>query len=99
MRVQVNFIDLDDLESRIQFLFLRVVRASDAEGGEAARLSEEQLYSGFLHMGTVPPILFESDHWKRSVSSLLPSLLPSLPPSLSLSLPPSLPCKECARDG
>jgi len=36
----VTFTDLDDLESRISFLFLRVVRAAEVEGGEAARLGE-----------------------------------------------------------
>ena len=66
-RDMVNFTDLDDLENRIQFLFLRVVRAADVHGGEAARLSETQLYEGFLRMGTVPPILFEGHHWQRYV--------------------------------
>ena len=66
-RDMVNFTDLDDLENRIQFLFLRVVRAADLHGGEAARLSETQLYEGFLRMGTVPPILFEGHHWQRYV--------------------------------
>jgi hypothetical protein len=39
-RDMVTFTDLDDLESRISFLFLRVVRAAEVEGGEAARLGE-----------------------------------------------------------
>jgi len=63
----VNFIDLDDLEHRIVFLFMRVVRAAKVAGGEAARLDEAGMYQGFLGMGTVPPILFEKRHWERFV--------------------------------
>ncbi len=63
----VNFIDLDDLEHRILFLFLRVTKAAKVTGGESARLNENEMYQGFLGMGTVPPIFFEKPHWERYV--------------------------------
>ena len=64
----VNFVDLDDLEHRILFLFIRVTRAAKVTGGEAARLNENEMYQGFFGMGTVPPILFEKPHWERYVT-------------------------------
>ena len=43
--------DVDDLEKRITFLFLRIVRAADMTGGENTRLNHTNLYHGFLNLG------------------------------------------------
>mmetsp|Transcript_2003 Transcript_2003/g.4552 ORF Transcript_2003/g.4552 Transcript_2003/m.4552 type:complete len:822 (-) Transcript_2003:47-2512(-) len=61
--------DVDDLEKRITFLFLRIVRAADMTGGENTRLNHTNLYHGFLNLGCIPPIMFHRPHWEKYVES------------------------------
>jgi len=59
--------DVDDLEKRITFLFIRIVRAADLTGGENTRLNHTNLYHGFLNLGCIPPIMFHRPHWEKYV--------------------------------